>query len=96
MSQSAEQTMIEMSEAEFGSQLHEALAQVSTEGDRIVIRLGQQGAVVVVPIEDLDAIQEMENKADIKAARAVLEEMKGTGETPLPLEEYIKKFGDGA
>jgi PHD/YefM family antitoxin component YafN of YafNO toxin-antitoxin module len=43
--------------------------------------------------DDLEYFEDLEDADDVRAARAVLDEMKATGEKPIPWEEVKEKHG---
>jgi antitoxin (DNA-binding transcriptional repressor) of toxin-antitoxin stability system len=78
-----------------GLPIEEALAHLPeilglvTDGERIVLRREGQPPVALVPIGDLEWIQELEDRRDAAAAEAAMEE----GGDPIPSEEIKRQFG---
>lgn len=56
--------------------------------DRILLTRRNRPLVAVVPIEDVALLEELEDREDLKAARAALREVKRKGTIPWP---QIKK-----
>ncbi len=56
--------------------------------DRILLTRRSRPLAAVVPIEDIALLEEMEDRDDLKAARAAIREVKRKGATPWRL---IKK-----
>lgn len=76
--------MTEIGVAEIRANLAEVINRVAYGGERIVLQRRGKQVLAVVPIEDLALIEEMENRADIRAA---LKARKEKGEVSL---EVIK------
>jgi len=74
--------------AKIRDNLADALNRVAYGGERIVLQRRGKGVAALVSIEDLALLEELENKADIKAARKALKEKGG-----ITLEQYKKKHG---
>jgi prevent-host-death family protein len=66
--------------------LTEALNRVVQDGERIIIEKRGKSIAALVPLEDLRRLEEIEDKADIKAAKKALKEKER-----ISLEEYRKK-----
>ncbi len=54
--------------------LSDLFTQVVTEGDRVVIERHGHERVAIVPIEDVETLERLEDEADIAAAEAALAE----------------------
>ena len=61
-----------------GSELEKLIERAATKKERIILRRGRKHTAVV-PIEDLKAIEMIEEKRDIKDARAALSEARQKG-----------------
>ena len=76
------------------SQVREALSdtlnRVSYRKERIILKRRNKDIAALVPIEDLELLEQIEERHDIEDATKVLEEYKRTGEA-ISLEEYRKK-----
>jgi prevent-host-death family protein len=70
------------------SNLADALNRVAYAGERIVLQRRGKGVAALVSMEDLALLEEMENQADIRAARKALKEKGG-----VPLEQIKKRLG---
>ncbi len=57
---------------------------------RVVLTRRSQPLAAVVPIEDVALLEEIEDREDLKAARAALREAKRKG--TIPLDEVFKEF----
>ena len=68
--------------------LADAINRVAYAGERIVLERRGKGVVALVSMEDLALLEEMEDKADIRAAKKALKEKGG-----VTLDEYKKKHG---
>jgi prevent-host-death family protein len=68
--------------------LADALNRVASTGERIVLTRRGKSVAVLVPMEDLDQLRLLEDKADLKAARKAQKEKGG-----ITLDAYRKKHG---
>jgi prevent-host-death family protein len=68
--------------------LADAINRVAYAGERIVLERRGKGVAALVSIDDLALLEELENQADIRAARKALKEKGG-----ITLDEYKKKHG---
>ena len=68
--------------------LADAINRVAYAGERIVLQRRGKGVAALVSIDDLALLEELENQADIRAARKALKEKGG-----ITLDEYKKKHG---
>ncbi|MDP8240503.1 MAG: type II toxin-antitoxin system prevent-host-death family antitoxin [Candidatus Hatepunaea meridiana] len=82
--------MSSMSIAEIRKNLAEALNQVKYNGERIRLKRRNKDVAALVPIEDLEALEELEDRIDIEDAEKALAEYERTGEA-ISLEDYIAK-----
>ena len=57
--------------------------------ERIILTRRGKGVAAVVPMEDLELLEDLEDQIDIREARKALKE----GGKPIPLEEVKKRFG---
>ena len=60
------------------------------EGERVVVRKGKRDVAAIVPMEDLELIEAIEDYLDHKAAREAMADAEAKGEKPIPLEEARK------
>jgi len=68
----------------------DTLDRVVREGERVVVRKGKRDVAAIVPVEDLELIEAIEDHLDHKAARKAVAEAEAKGEKPIPLEEARK------
>jgi prevent-host-death family protein len=80
--------MNEVSIAEVRDNLADALNRVAYAGERIVLTRRGKGVAVLVSMEDFDQLRQMEDKADLLAARKAQKEKGG-----ITLDAYRKKHG---
>ena len=69
-------------------QFSDLINRVAYGKDRILLTRRNRPLAAVVPIEDIALLEEIEDRADLKAARAALREVKRKGTRPW---EVIKK-----
>ena len=65
---------MEISISKIRDNLADALNRVAYAGERVVLQRRKKGVAALVSMEDLALLEEMENQADIKAARKALRE----------------------
>lgn len=72
-----------------------ALAYVQRERANIVYRRGKgkKPCAVLVPVDDEEALEAIEDAIDARAATRALAEMKRTGEKGIPYEQLRKELG---
>ena len=63
--------------------LSDVINRVAYGKERVVLTRRSKPLAAVVPIEDIDLIEEIEDREDLKAARAALREVKRKGMIPL-------------
>lgn len=74
--------------ADIRNNLADAINRVAYAGERIVLERRGKGVAALVSVEDLALLEELEDQADIKAARKALKE-KGR----VPLEKILNRLG---
>jgi prevent-host-death family protein len=52
----------------------ETLNRVAYRGERIILHRREKDVVAIIPIEDLELLEELEDRLDVKAAREALAE----------------------
>jgi len=71
----------------------DTLERVVRKRERIVLRKGKKDVAALVPFEDLELLEELEDRMDVAAARKALAEAKKKGEQPIPWEKARKRLG---
>ncbi len=77
---------MQMTTAKLRSNLSEAVNRAAYGGERIVLNRRGKPVAALVPIADIELLEELENEADIRAARKARKEKGG-----ITLEGYRKK-----
>ncbi len=77
-----------MNVVDIRNNLADAINRVAYANERIILERRGKGVAALVSIEDLELLEEMENRSDIRAAKKALKE-KGE----ISLEDYMKKHG---
>ena len=57
----------------------ETINKVAYGGDRVVLHRRGKDLVALVPVEDLEFLEELERNAELEAARTALKEARGKG-----------------
>ncbi len=77
-----------MNVVDIRNQMADAINRVAYAGERIILERRGKGVAALVSVEDLALLEELENQADIRAAKKALKEKGG-----ITLDEYKKKHG---
>ncbi|HEV2946875.1 MAG TPA: type II toxin-antitoxin system prevent-host-death family antitoxin [Gemmataceae bacterium] len=77
-----------MNVVDIRSKLADAINRVAYAGERIILERRGKGVAALVSVEDLALLEEMENQADIRAAKKALKEKGG-----VPLEKVKRRLG---
>jgi hypothetical protein len=54
---------------------------------------GAKGVAAIVSIDDLELLEAIEDREDVRAAKRTLAEMKRKGDKPIPLSEIMGRLG---
>lgn len=73
--------MTRVAASKIRDEISDTLNRVSYQGERVVIERYGKGVAAVVPIEDLELLERLEDQMDIGEARAALAEIAETGTT---------------
>lgn len=79
--------------AEIRNNMADALNRVAYQGERIVLERRGKGVAAIVPMEDLALLEAIEDRADVKAARKAIAEMKRKGNKPLAWDKVKRELG---
>jgi len=85
--------VIRMPARKLRMEMSDALNRVAYGGERIIIERRGKPSAALVPVEDAAALEELENRADLAAARKALAEARRKGEKPIPWEKARKSLG---
>ncbi|TAK36523.1 MAG: type II toxin-antitoxin system Phd/YefM family antitoxin [Chloroflexota bacterium] len=83
--------MTSMSTAEARDQFSDVVNRAAYAKERIVLTRRGKPFAAVVPIEDLELIERLEDEVDIRDAEAALKEAEEKG--TIPLEQLAKELG---
>ena len=83
--------MTRLTAEELGQDVNHALELVVVDRERVVVRRNGKDVAALVPIEDMDLIERLEDEEDIEDARAILNEIEKEG--TISLEDIKKEFG---
>jgi prevent-host-death family protein len=72
--------------------LTETVNRVAYTKERVIIHRRGKDLVAVVPIEDLEALEALEDRLDAEAGRKALAEWEAEGRPTVPLANVIKRF----
>lgn len=85
--------MTRLNATEARNSFSETLNQVRYNKERVVLERHGKGFAAVVPLEDLELLEALEDRADAKALRKAIAAAKRKGEQPIPLAEARKRLG---
>ncbi len=77
-----------ISSTEIGDKLADALNRVAYSGERIILERRGKAVAALVSMDDLKFLEEIEDRADLKAARKALAQ----GGKAVPLEKVIREL----
>ena len=75
------------------SRLADTLNRVAYQGERIVLERRGKGVAALVSMDDLAALERMEDEIDARAAKKALAEMKRKGLKPIQWEQVKAELG---
>ena len=76
-----------------GETLAQTLERVASKRERIIVRRNGKNVAAIVPMEDLAALEELEDRRDLRAAKKALADAKKKGEKPIPWAKAKKELG---
>jgi antitoxin Phd len=79
---------MEISMVEVRDNLAEIVNRVAYGGERVVLKRRAKGVAAVVSMEDLKMLEELEDRADVRAALKARKEKGG-----VPLEKVMARLG---
>ena len=85
--------MTKVSTAVARKQFSDMVNRASYAKERVVLTRYGKTLAAIVPAEDLEWLEAMEDRIDSEDAEKALAEMKAKGEKPIPLAKLKKKLG---
>ena len=73
--------------------LPETLDRVIRNRERVIVRRGGKGIAAIVPMEDLAALEEMEDRLDTKDFRAAKKQWQRGGSKSVPWDKLRIELG---
>lgn len=73
--------------------LSETANRVAYAGERVIVERRGRPLFAIIPVDDLELLERLEDEADAKAAKKVLADMARKGEKPIPWETIKKRHG---
>ena len=80
--------MSNMNIVKMSANLAEIVERVVTDGERIVLERRGKRVAALVPVEDLQVLEDLEDEVDVRAAKKAVKE-KGA----IPLEKIKQRLG---
>ncbi|MCC7409242.1 MAG: type II toxin-antitoxin system Phd/YefM family antitoxin [Phycisphaeraceae bacterium] len=85
--------MTKMSIIEARENLSDVLNRVSYAGERVLLERRGKPTAALVSVEDMELLEALEDREDIRAAKRAIAEAKRKGEKPIPWTELKAKLG---
>ena len=85
--------MTKVSTAVARKRFSDVVNRASYAKERVALTRYGRTLAAIVPAEDLDLLEAMEDRIDAADARKVLADMKTKGEKPIPLAKLKKQLG---
>lgn len=82
--------MAKISAAKAKDEFMGVLERAARKNERIIVTKGKKEIAAVVPIKDVNFLEELEDLLDVQAARAAEAEAKAKVEKPIPWEKARK------
>ena len=82
-----------ISTSEARDEFAETVNRVAYAKERVIVHRRGKDLVAVVPIEDLEALEEIEDRLDAEAARKALAEWEAEGRPTIPAAEVFREAG---
>lgn len=73
--------------------LARTLNRVASKRERVIVRRNGKNVAAIVPMEDWAALEELDDRRDLAAAKKALAEAKQKGEKPIPWAKAKKELG---
>ena len=85
--------MAKVTTSEAKSSFAETLNRVAGKRERVIVRRNGKSVAAIVPMEDLSALEELEDRRDLRAAKKALADAKKKGEKPIPWAKAKRELG---
>ena len=82
-----------VSTAEARERFAEILNRAAEDKERVILTRAGKPVAALVPIEDLEWLEALEDELDAEEYRAAKEEFERSGERAIPLDEVVRKLG---
>jgi prevent-host-death family protein len=73
--------------------LADMLNRVAYGRERVLIERRGKNLAALIPVEDLELLEMLEDKLDLEAARRAIAQAKAKGEKPIPWKTVKKNLG---
>lgn len=73
--------------------LARTLHRVASKRERIILCRNGKNVAAIIPMEDLAALEELEDRRDLRAAKKALADAKKKGEKPIPWAKAKQELG---
>ena len=76
-----------------GESLAQSLSRVASKRERIIVRRNGKNVAAIVPMEDLAALEEMEDRQDSRDFRAAKRQWQREGKKTVPWDKLKAELG---
>ena len=73
--------------------LARTINRAAAKRERIIVQRNGKNVAAIVPMEDLAALEELEDRLDLAAAKRALADSKKKGEKPIPWAKAKNELG---
>jgi prevent-host-death family protein len=85
--------MLHIESGKLRQDFSETVNRVAYGHERIIVRRRGKNLAALIPVDDLELLERLEDEEDVKEAEKVLARARAKGEKPIPWDEARKKFG---
>ena len=85
--------MVQIPIAKMRVDLSETVNRVAYAGERVVIQRRGRPLVAIIPVDDLELLENLEDEADVRTIQKARAEAKRKGEKPIPWAIARTKLG---
>ena len=85
--------MPRITESKASQSFRETLNRVASKRERVIVRSQGKDVAAIVPMDDLAALEKLEDRQDLEQATRALADAKKKGERPIPWAKAKRKLG---
>jgi len=85
--------MAHVTASELRQDMSAAINRVAFGHERIILRRNKKDLAAIIPIEDLELLEELESRLDLEAYRKAKKAFEKDGKKTVPFEEVCREMG---